>query len=372
MKKWFLDFMDNYSDHMADEWALQVDACYPALFDLVLLKRSGLLYLQFIKDLHIPVEAHPVINTLSEGAKRHIKNGIPITYIFHISQMYRRVFFSTYNKYSAENSSYSIEANSLMSPLADRIDFLQKLACDIYLEHSHSIIKSQEQIIKELHNDRLSLLGKMASSMAHEIKNPLFALEGFLKLIHSEGKGNHKIERYIEIMEGELQHLLQHIKVFLSFSKNQIDEEPAEKVALLEMLHSIHNLMTPQLISKGISLHIDIEESSFKVQRGGLQQVLVNLISNSIDALEMVVDKKIHIEGKVDNDFYLLSIIDNGPGIPAEFQQSLFIPFFTEKTNGTGLGLAISKEIVEKNRGSIQYTSEVGRTVFTLRFPIFS
>ncbi|MCC2686215.1 MAG: sensor histidine kinase [Paenibacillaceae bacterium] len=98
-----------------------------------------------------------------------------------------------------------------------------------------------------------------------------------------------------------------------------------------------------------------------------IQQVLSNLLNNSIDALSSVAySKVISIHTYTDDTHFYMDIVDNGSGIPEEIQKTIFRPFVTNKINGTGLGLAICKQIMEKNNGDIHFSSRKGETKFTL------
>jgi signal transduction histidine kinase len=105
---------------------------------------------------------------------------------------------------------------------------------------------------------------------------------------------------------------------------------------------------------------------------GELNQVWTNVIDNAIDAMEGKEKGKLTIRTEKDQDYARISIIDNGPGIPEEFQSRIFDPFFTTKDigKGTGLGLDVVTRIVHQHRGSVKVQSVPGRTEFIICFPI--
>jgi signal transduction histidine kinase len=100
-----------------------------------------------------------------------------------------------------------------------------------------------------------------------------------------------------------------------------------------------------------------------------IEQVLINLFRNAIQALLENTDKQIKITAKHNNDNITISVTDNGKGIAADIIETIFVPFFTTKTNGSGIGLTLSREIMKLHGGYIKVTSEQGKgTVFTLVF----
>lgn len=224
-----------------------------------------------------------------------------------------------------------------------------------------------------MHHDRLSMLGKMAACMAHELRNPLFAIERLVGLLKTEINPFQieKVNTYLSVIDHEIKTMYRQITSFLSFSKNKGAEEPFVPRQLIEIVQTVLELTQPRLTSEKIEL--DIESQSrciLEVQEIGLQQVICNLINNSIDAL-MTIDssRKITIRLYEDNNCGYLSIRDNGPGIPDNLKSRLFEPFATEKAGGTGLGLAISNQIILKHYGELTFQSQKGNTEFVVTIP---
>jgi signal transduction histidine kinase len=213
----------------------------------------------------------------------------------------------------------------------------------------------------------------MAASMAHEIRNPLTAIEGFIQLIRTEMNSPNslnlsKVNGFIDIIQNEFSGLYGQITSFLSFSKNDGLVEPYVLCTGKRLIESVLELVNPRLINENIQVKLGLPcGKPLAVQKTAIQQVLSNLLNNSIDALSTVsYPKMIAIRTYDDDANYYIEVIDNGPGIPAEIQDTVFTPFVTGKVNGTGLGLAICKQIMKKNKGDIRFISKQGETKFTL------
>lgn len=240
-------------------------------------------------------------------------------------------------------------------------------------EYAKMELIKKENDITELHEDRLSLIGKMAASMAHEIRNPLTSIKGFLKLIRANipSDSNPNIEKYINIIESEFENIHMQITGLLSFSKKQIIEESFSYLSANQLLHSMISLMSPRLINENVELKINEREVFYIYgQKVALQQVISNILNNGIDALSMNQDQEkiMRIDIYSDDEASYIAISNNGPEISEEVREVLFRPFTTTKEDGTGLGLAICKQIMIKNNGDITFESNPEETTFRLIF----
>jgi two-component system, sporulation sensor kinase D len=235
-------------------------------------------------------------------------------------------------------------------------------------------LEQKDQTINQMHTDRLTMLGQMAASMAHEIRNPLTAIEGFIQLIRYETNSNsfnqQKVNGFLDVIQSEFKGLYGQITGFLSFSKNDGIEEPYTTCTSKEIIDAVLGLVNPRLINENIEIKLALQcINPMVIQKIAIQQVLSNLINNSIDVLSSVQYLKvIEIQTYEDDTNCYIVLIDNGVGIPLEIQDTIFTPFVSSKSNGTGLGLPICKQIMEKNKGGINFTSKNGETKFTLSF----
>ncbi|RXT03733.1 sensor histidine kinase [Ammoniphilus sp. CFH 90114] len=369
---WFQAFIDQHQETIIQGWLEKIESEFPGLYNLIDLYPNGKKYFRLLVDKHIPLAQHPLFDTISIMCKYHAERGTPVEHILHSSHLWRAALLENIWSYVHINRMDQDLVWDVISILDARIDEVQRTICRLYWDYAQRIISQKQRKIEELHNDRLSLLGKMAASMAHEIKNPLFAIEGFLKLIRSElpCSSHAKINSYMDVVEKEFEGLYGQITSFLSFSKNSGTEESYMECSMSEIIDQVMRLIQPRTVNEKVVCVKKVEgDVNLIVQRVAIQQVLSNLINNSLDALKFVDDpKRITICSWEDLDHYYISVSDNGPGIPEELEGSIFEPFVTGKKHGTGLGLAICKQIMEKNEGNLSFSSRKGETVFTLTF----
>lgn len=200
------------------------------------------------------------------------------------------------------------------------------------------------------HTERLSYLGKMASWVAHEIRNPLTSIDGFAQLLTTV-KDREKMEVYIaEIRRGaaRINHIISDILTFARAKKIEF-----LKIELRQLLESIiREVRVKVILDCPSQLLIRGEEES-------IRRVFVNLINNGVEAMDENGILKIHCHSE--NSFVITEVIDNGEGISEKNLQNLFTPFFTTKQRGTGLGLAIVKKIVDEHNGKIEVKSQIGK-----------
>lgn len=372
---WFQAFSDQHEETIIQAWLAKVEDEFPGRYNPQDLYQNAKKYIRLLVDIHIPLKEHPLFVIVPIICKYHAERGTPVEHMLHSSHMWREALLETIWSYHNDNMISQDEVWKITPVMHKRIDEVQRIISRLYWDYAQQVIQKKQEKIEELHNDRLSLLGKMAASMAHEIKNPLFAIEGFLKLIKNDltclsCSSHSKMRTYIDVIEREFEGLYGQITSFLSFSKNSGTEEPYMDCSMRDLIEQVLSLIQPRAVNENVEIIRMIEsDSKITVQRVAIQQVLSNVLNNSIDALNTVDNqKRILIRSWEDSDNFYISVSDNGPGIPEELRESIFEPFVTSKKNGTGLGLAICKQIMEKNKGDLSFTSCKGETVFTLSF----
>jgi PAS domain S-box-containing protein len=223
--------------------------------------------------------------------------------------------------------------------------------------------KLSEEMIRR--SDKLSVVGQLAAGVAHEIRNPLTTLRGFVQLFKTDID-----ERYANIMLAELDRINLIVSEFLILSKPQaINYEYKD---MEQILHSIISFLEPQAIIKNIQLHlvIDKEIPQIKCEQNQLKQVFINLLKNAIEA--MPKGGNITVEVQVTNDEMVnICIIDEGEGIEEEQIPKVGEPFFSTKENGTGLGLMVSYRIIENHGGAMRISSQLNKgTTIEIKLPI--
>ena len=218
--------------------------------------------------------------------------------------------------------------------------------------------------------NKLSALGEMASSIAHEIKNPLIAIQGFAKRIEKTTDPQ-SIAEHARLIDNEAARLSNVLIKLLDFSRmDGPKREAVDPNGLIDdtVLFLEHHLTR----FKQVTLAVDKEEGlpSVSIERIHIQQALVNIIMNAAQA--MPHGGLITIRTGRRGEMVSLSVSDEGEGISKENMGKIFEPFFSTKAKGegTGLGLALTRRLVEANEGVIEVASESGKgSTFTILLP---
>ncbi|HWJ77932.1 MAG TPA: HAMP domain-containing sensor histidine kinase [Niallia sp.] len=239
----------------------------------------------------------------------------------------------------------------------------------------------QEEILEKIQDTVRNLafsttysenVGKMVSSITHEVRNPLAIVKGYLQLI-KEQTLDPKIDLYVTIALNEITRANDLITHFLTYSKPK--EDSIETISINQLIYDIHTLFSSQAILKNILLDMDLTKSNTTLlgNKNKLTQTLVNLIQNSFESFETSNNTGSHIislSTTCDKNNINIFITDNGCGMKDEQLKTLFSPFKTTKKNGTGMGLYLCKKILESMGGTIQVESKTGKgTTFTLTMP---
>jgi PAS domain S-box-containing protein len=223
--------------------------------------------------------------------------------------------------------------------------------------------KLSEEMIRR--SDKLSVVGQLAAGVAHEIRNPLTTLRGFVQLFKTDID-----ERYVDIMLTELDRINLIVSEFLILSKPQAINYEYKDIE--QILHNIISFLEPQAIIKNVQIHlvVDKEIPQIKCEQNQLKQVFINLLKNAIEA--MPKGGNITVEVQVTNDGMVnICIIDEGEGIEEEQIPKVGEPFFSTKENGTGLGLMVSYRIIENHGGTMRISSQLNKgTTIEIKLPI--
>lgn len=234
----------------------------------------------------------------------------------------------------------------------------------------------QEQLIR---TEKLSSLGTLASGLAHEINNPLASIAGYaedlldtISASSADGRDQQeKIRQALEVILTQADRCRDITQHLLKFARKE--EFQLETVCLSPLFEEILALLEPQARQRGVRLTCSIapEVPPLWSDAASLQQVFFNLIKNGIEAI--TGEGEVHTAVRFVGEWVEVTVVDNGEGIPAEWERKIFDPFFTTKPpgQGTGLGLPISCMIVEGLGGKLRFTSQVGRgTTFTVLLPV--
>ncbi|MCE4048522.1 CheR family methyltransferase [Bacillus sp. Au-Bac7] len=225
--------------------------------------------------------------------------------------------------------------------------------------------KKSEAMLKK--SEMLSAVGQLAAGIAHEIRNPLTSLKGFLQLMMQSNTYN---KEYTEVMFSEFNRLELIISEFLVLARPQAVAFKEQQIE--GILEDVNVLLSTQAILKNISLALDYELNMPPVycNEKELKQLFINMIKNAMEAMDS--EGAISISARMETEGQLLvKVSDQGKGIPKEQLERMGEPFYTTKEKGTGLGLMISQKIIDNHKGTLTFHSEVGvGTTVEMRFPV--
>lgn len=211
----------------------------------------------------------------------------------------------------------------------------------------------------------LNLIGEMAAGIAHEIRNPMTTIRGFLQL--SQNAGGRMEKEHIDMMLGELDRANGIITEYLSLAKNkQTHLRPSRLNRLLE---SLLPLIQAEATMSGKHVHTEFGECpELALDEKEIRQLVLNLSLNGLEA--MSPGGVLTITTRLEGDRVILSVADQGEGIREHDLDKLGRPFFTTKENGTGLGLAVCYSVAARHRAAIDVESGTSGTKFSVRFPV--
>jgi signal transduction histidine kinase len=208
---------------------------------------------------------------------------------------------------------------------------------------------------------KFSALGHLSASLAHEIKNPLASIKGTAEILRDEFPGEHPKREFVDILFKETGRLQETVEEILRYAKGrpQEKEEPLEPLAAVA--GHVAALLERQLREKEVRLILpaDGEGQQLLVESTKYSQVLLNLVLNALDAVQPGGHIWILVEGGA-NGGWRIAVCDDGPGVVEAERESIFAPFYTDKSDGTGLGLLISRKIVESYGGTLRVTDRPG------------
>jgi signal transduction histidine kinase len=248
-------------------------------------------------------------------------------------------------------------------------------------ERTRELRETQEQLIRQ---EKLAVLGQMAGSVGHELRNPLTVITSaiyYLKLVQPDADG--KVKKYLNVIETETRTAEKIITDLLDFAR--IKSVDVEAVSASELVMRILERY-PARDSISVSIEIPEDLPMFYADPRQMEQVLSNLVINACQAMPeggqlSVIGKQLSVKTESlitdtsttlsTSHWVLITVRDSGVGIPPENMKKIFEPLFTTKTKGIGLGLAVSQKLAEANGGRIEVQSEAGKgSTFTLILPV--
>ncbi|WP_029281632.1 MULTISPECIES: ATP-binding protein [Metabacillus] len=235
-----------------------------------------------------------------------------------------------------------------------------------YCEMIRDVTERREEELALFQHEKLKVAGQMAAGVAHEIRNPLTVIQGFLQMM--DEKKDIIDPHYTKIMLQELKRMNSIVSEFLILSKPQAVYK--KEMNLKELIQSIIRFFETESALKNIGIQFKCGADQLPVMgdENQVKQVLINLLKNAFDA--MSGGGNIQVEARAEKDCILVIITDEGEGIPQHLLTQIRKPFFTTKEKGTGLGLVITEKIIRQHGGTLSISSQKGTgTTVTATFP---
>jgi len=238
--------------------------------------------------------------------------------------------------------------------------------------HSEKLIEIEDQLRS---SERLSVLGELTASLAHEVRNPLGSIWGVVEILKDDCFKNGKSTEFLDILINEVKRLNQVVENYLNFArKPQLTKQLCN---LSFITRSVIYLLNYKAKKQGITFKLDFPSTPIEVfaDENQLRQILINLLLNSLSATSE--GGEITIRGELEQaqsseepSTIQLTVTDTGQGMSPEILDKIFNPFFTTRQTGTGLGLNIVKRIIDQNKWTIETKSSPSRgTKFTIIIP---
>ncbi|WP_342614970.1 PAS domain S-box protein [Peribacillus frigoritolerans] len=220
------------------------------------------------------------------------------------------------------------------------------------ITYAKEVTQIRETEARLRRTEKLSIVGELAASVAHEVRNPLTSLKGFVQLLK---KSDQPYEQYYTIMLSELDRINLIVSELLVLAKPQ--ELPFSKHQIIDLMNDVKTLLKPEADSypTQISISVKNEIPLLLCEGNQLKQVFINMLKNSMEASadHIWIDFE-----RIDNNLSI-TIKDNGSGIEKKRIKHLGEPFYSSKEKGTGLGLTVSCRIIEAHRGKVRFNSEL-------------
>lgn len=256
-------------------------------------------------------------------------------------------------KITREPVKFELYSELLQATFGVRIYPMNDLISVYFLDITEQ--KKMEEWMKK--TEKLSLVGQLAAGVAHEIRNPMTSIKGFIQLTKSTKECK---ETYIDIILAELERTEAIIYEFLALAK---PNEPGilEKTSMIDLLEKVVTFFEAQAFIRGVTIETKyIRDSVIQCNTNQIKQVFINIIQNAIEACDCNGKIVISLKEK-ESQHVVIEVEDNGCGIPVERLQRLGEPFYSTKEKGTGLGLLVTYKIIEAHKGKLNFKSEQGR-----------
>lgn len=232
------------------------------------------------------------------------------------------------------------------------------------------LIEEKLQLERKMYeNEKLSSLGRLSTSVAHEVKNPLSSIKAIVQVLSEDFKSDVKTQKSLSIIVEEIDRLAKVVNQLLEFAKPQRDNKTDIKID--DVINKVLVVLRHEANMSNIDIRLDVSDDLpvINADEESLKEVFFNIIHNAIQAMSAGGSLTISASNEQKSDYIKVIFKDTGTGISKENIDKIFEPFYTTKQAGTGLGLAIVKRKLEETGGMVQVESTNSTTKFTIKIP---
>ncbi|WP_367304760.1 two-component system sensor histidine kinase NtrB [Brevibacillus parabrevis] len=220
--------------------------------------------------------------------------------------------------------------------------------------------------------EALAAVGQLAAGMAHEIRNPLTSIKGFIQLLREQGNSA-RSESYFSVILTEIERIDGLLNDVLVLARYRDDKIVSERFLVLDELYGVIRLLEPEANRRGIKLELDITPGEWYVfgYRSRIKQAILNIMKNAFEAL-LTQGSVVRVTVYASISQVVIVVEDNGPGLSPACLENLFVPFYTTKQEGTGLGLSTTQRIIADHGGEIfaENSPRLNGARFEIRLPL--
>lgn len=240
----------------------------------------------------------------------------------------------------------------------------------LFSQVSENLRATNERYVSEVvRKEKITLVGEMANSMVHDFRGPFSTIKLATELMAKRAPSE-ETQRLCEMILRQVTRLSGMVEEVLDFARGETHLRLKSAPLQESFLHLLENNLEV-LARAGIKLRVKPTKLVLPLDADRFQRVLQNLVTNAREVLTPRKGGVITVSARREHGMGLITVADNGPGIPPDIRTSVFEPFVSHgKKSGTGLGLAISKSIVEAHKGSIDFRTSRNGTVFTIQLPL--
>ncbi|MFK7823227.1 MAG: sensor histidine kinase [Oligoflexales bacterium] len=325
-----------------------------------------------IANLSIGTFFKEYMEKLNREARNIVKSSVDVLNTYKSNDFSKQVGKSNIRAFNELADGINTLGETLNSSLESLGDYQEKLEVKI-IERTKKLKFTQEALVE---SSKLAALGEMSAGISHEINTPLAVIKTrasqICRLVAKDSFDKQQIKEFAGIIEQGSDKISKIVDGLKTFARDSTSD-PFISVFMSRLVDEAISFSRHQVQKNGAELYItNIPiDVSITCKPGQIEQVLMNLLGNALDAIEGLDNKWIKIDFEESDEFFKLRITDSGSGISKEIRRKMMQPFYTTKEigKGTGLGLSLSRGIMEHHQGSLSYDEKNRNTCFVLSFP---